>query len=342
MNFIFCLVIVVAMISPNISSCAEVGGRSPVNPNATEEARLLLNRIYSVTGKNVLTGQHNYPSAIDGFTRRITEEQGDSPAVFGQDFGFSPRGTLDDITRRQEIVNECIKQHRSGSIITLMWHAVRPTEDEPVTFKESIQGELSKKEWQELIMPGTETNERWKSQVDVIAWYLKQLREEKIPVLWRPYHEMNGGWFWWGHKKGPDGYKKLWRMLYERLVNFHQLDNLIWVWNANEMGMGKDPYPVYFPGHDVVDILATDVYRENYAKRDYEELLKLANGKPIAIGECGPLPTPELLEKQPQWAWFMSWSEFPWESNERKDRDLIYQAKRTWTRGELPWATPKQ
>jgi len=90
-----------------------------------------------------------------------------------------------------------------------MWHAVRPTEDEPVTFRESIQGELIDQEWQDLITAGTEINERWKSQVDVIVWFLKQLRNANVPVLWRPYHEMNGDWFWWGRKAGDAGAEKL-------------------------------------------------------------------------------------------------------------------------------------
>jgi mannan endo-1,4-beta-mannosidase len=50
--------------------------------------------------------------------------------------------------------------------------------------------------------------------VDVIAWFLKQLDYAEVPVLWRPYHEMNGGWFWWGQKKGESGYKKLWQMMW--------------------------------------------------------------------------------------------------------------------------------
>ncbi len=311
--------------------------RHPVNPAASREARQLLELVYSVSGHKVLSGQHNYPSKIDGYSRMIAEEQKAWPAIFGQDFGFSPRGTLDDYTLRQEIINTCIEQHKAGAIITLMWHAVRPVEDEPVTFKESVQGELTDRQWKDLVTPGTEIHERWKAQVDVVAWHLRQLQDENIPVLWRPYHEMNGGWFWWGHKEGPEGYVKLWRMLYDRLVNFHHLDNLLWVWNANELGIGKKAYDLYFPGHDVVDILATDVYHGKYAKKDYTSLLKLADGKPVAIGECGPLPTAELFGKQPQWAWFMAWSEFPWDHNTREDRDAVYAIPRLLTREDAPY-----
>ena len=109
-----------------------------------------------------------------------------------------------------------------------------------------------------MITPGSLIHERWKSQVDVIAWFLKQLQYAKVPVLWRPYHEMNGGWFWWGDKPGENGYKKLYRMMFDRFVNFHGLNNMIWVYNANEVKPGIKPYADFFPGHDVLSSMVVD------------------------------------------------------------------------------------
>ena len=174
----------------------------PVTPNPSPESVKLLEYIYSISGKQIITGQHCAP--LVGSTRlsvvhRMTKHY---PALFGQDFGFSYPGYWDGINFRQQIVDEAIRRHYEGFIITLMWHAVPPTQDEPVTFRESIQSDLTDQEWNDLVTPGTEINERWKSQVDVIAWFLKQLRYADVPVLWRPYHEMNGDWFWWCRKSG--------------------------------------------------------------------------------------------------------------------------------------------
>lgn len=283
---------------------------SPVTPKATPEAIALLNYIHSISGKQILAGQHCAP--LVGSTRlavvhRITQQY---PAVFGQDFGFSYPGYWDGINYRQNIVDEAIKRNAEGFIITLMWHAVPPTQDEPVEFKESIQSDLTDKQWEELITPGTNLNERWKSQVDVIAWFLKQLRYANVPVIWRPYHEMNGDWFWWGKKPGDNGYKKLYRMLFERLVNFHGLNNLIWVYNTNEFKPGVDRHDVYYPGDNYVDILATDVYTQGFDQENYDQMVKLAAGKkPIALGEVGAPPAPEKITEQPKWAWFMTWGD---------------------------------
>jgi mannan endo-1,4-beta-mannosidase len=177
--------------------------------------------------------------------------------------------------------------------------------------------------------------------VDVIAWHLKQLQYADVPVLWRPYHEMNGAWFWWGKKTGENGYKKLYRMLFDRLVQFHGLNNLIWVYNCNEVRDGVDPYASCYPGDDVVDILATDVYKNNFAKADYETLLKLANGKPIALGEVGTPPSLEILKSQPRWAWLMLWGEpNPFIPQLALLRE-IYQSDQTLTLEKLPWVRVK-
>jgi mannan endo-1,4-beta-mannosidase len=312
-----------------------------VTPAASAEARELFDFIRGLSGQKTLTGQHCAP--LHGSTRLtvVHRQTGHYPALFGQDFGFDHPGAWDGINFRQRIVDEAIRRHQEGFLITLMWHAVRPIEDEPVTFAESIQGAVSDAEWRDLVTPGTRIHERWKSQVDVIAWFLRQLRDAGVPVIWRPYHEMNGGWFWWGKKRGPSGYVRLYRMLFERLSAFHGINNLIWVFNANELNANVDPYRDFYPGDDVVDILATDVYRMGFAERDYSELSTLANGKPIALGEVGRVPSPEILQKQPLWAWYMVWDDTStYRAEELTALRATYHAKQTLSLDGLPWAKP--
>jgi mannan endo-1,4-beta-mannosidase len=308
----------------------------PITTNPSPEAVDLLNYLYSISGKHTLTGQHCNP--LVGSTRLAGVEKltGQYPALFGQDFGFSAAGTWDGINFRQQIVDEAIRRHNEGFVITLMWHAVRPTEDEPVVFEESVQGKISEKDWFDLFESGSQVNERWKSQVDVIAFFLKQLREASVPVLWRPYHEMNGGWFWWGKKTGEFSYKKLYRMLFDRLTNFHKLNNLLWVFNANEVRLGVDSYDKYYPGDDMVDILATDVYSNKFSTRDYNRLLSLAGNKPIALGEVGDLPMPKLLRRQPRWTWFMYWHDPSLLWKNKKEILSVYNSKETLTLDQLP------
>ncbi len=314
----------------------------PVTTNPSPEAVQLLEYLYAISGNHTMTGQHCHPLSGDTRLAGVEKQTGLYPALFGQDFGFSAPGTWDGINYRQQIVDHAIRRHREGFVITLMWHALRPTDDEPVVFEESVQGQLSDAEWADLVTPGTLLHERWKSQVDVIAWFLKQLRDASVPVLWRPYHEMNGGWFWWGKKTGENGYKKLYRMLFERLVSFHKINNLLWVFNANEVGENVNSYAAHFPGDDVVDILATDVYRLGFSQQDYEQLLALAGDRPVALGEVGHPPTPEILRAQPRWTWFMCWGEPGMMWQERENFLGIYKAAQTLTLADLPWSSVKQ
>lgn len=308
---------------------------NPVTPNASPEAVKLLNYIYSISGKKTLTGQHDQPLFEMAYYQRIYGITGSHPAIHGFDFGFSEPNTLDGINFRQRLVDDAINYWKDGTIITIMWHAVPPTREEPVTFHDAIQSKLTDEQWKEIVTPGTPLNLRWQSQVDVIAFFLKQLRDAHVPVIWRPYHEMNGPWFWWGAKPGKDGYIKLYRMLFNRLVNYHKLNNLIWVFDANEISPPRvDEYKKFYPGANYVDILATDVYHNDFAQADYDSLKKLAAGKPIALGEVGKLPTEEKLKEQPDWVWFMAWSDLVLSLNTVDEIKAIYSSDVTLTREE--------
>jgi mannan endo-1,4-beta-mannosidase len=291
----------------------------PINPSTRPMARQLLAYIAALPSGHILTGQHTFPNLISHDYDRVFELTGKHPAVWGQDFGFAAEHDQDSIHARQAIVDEAIAQHQRGAIITLMWHAVRPTEDEPGTFRGSVQGPFSASDYADLVTPGTDIHRRWSAQVDVIAGFLKQLQDADVPVLWRPYHEMNGDWFWWGYRSG-ERFKDLWRQLYHYLTDHHRLDNLIWVWNTN--APDRDPVAAYaelYPGDAYADILATDIYKDQYHPRFHDGLLALAGDKPIAIGECGQMPTPAIVQQQPEWRWFMTWTSLleEWNSVER-------------------------
>jgi mannan endo-1,4-beta-mannosidase len=295
----------------------------PVNKNASPEAKKLLAFIYSIKGKYIISGQHNFNHQLNLYSDSAYAFTGKYPALWGSDFILSGTNDLG-----QNIVNEAIDKWKNGYIVTLMWHQGRPIDNPPYSWKESVQGKLTDTQWNELVTPGTALNTKWLAQIDKIAGYLKQLQDAHVPVLWRPYHEMNGVWFWWGNKKGENGITKLWKMMYNRYTNYHHLNNLIWIWGAN--GIRDIPqdeaysYKDYYPGADYVDVLGADIYHFDYEQKDYNELLQLAHGKLIALTEVGELPKPEVLAAQPEWAWFMVWTNFLWDDNPRDRVKQVY------------------
>lgn len=281
----------------------------PVNKNATPEAKKLLEYLYSIQGKRIIAGHHNYVAGSDIYPNRVKELTGKLPQIWGCDFiNYYIQGNA------ESIVQEAYKKYKDGYIVTLMWHAGRPLDDPPFGWRQSIQAKLTDKEWKELTTPGSELHSRWLKQVDSVAKYLNELQILGVPVLWRPYHELNGVWFWWGNRKGENGSSKLYKMLFDRFVNYHKLNNLIWVWNTNAprqlINDEAYAYEDYFPGMDYVDVLAADVYRRDYRQSHHDQLVELGQGKVIALGEVGEVPTPAILEHQPLWTWFMIWTDF--------------------------------
>lgn len=303
----------------------------PVNKKASPEAKALLAYLYSLQGKATLSAQHNYPS-LKEYTRStdsIIAMTGKVPAMWGTDIS-----ELD-----QSLVEEAIRQYQKGCIITLMYHQVKPFDHDSMGFSRSVKGMVTDEQWKQIATPGTEYHQMWLAKIDARAELLKKLRDARIPVLWRPYHEMNGMWFWYGNRPGKEGIQKLWKIMYDRYTNFHQLDNLIWVWNANAPRDWKDDeayaYELFYPGEKYVDILAADVYKNDFKQSHHDQLVNLGKGKLIALGEVGNLPTPEILDQQPQWVWFMCWAHFPWAYNKREQVQNIYNAPRVLTLDEM-------
>ncbi|CAN5234737.1 hypothetical protein BH09BAC6_BH09BAC6_33090 [soil metagenome] len=306
----------------------------PVNENASAGVNKVLSLLYEIKGKNILSGQQNYNSDLNTFSDSAKKISGKYPAVWGSDFML-----WGDKDLGQQLVNEAIKKSKEGYLITIMWHEGRPTDEPPYDWKKSIQGKLTDAEWEELTTPGTKLNKKWLDQVDVIAGYLKQLRDAGVTVLWRPYHEMNGVWFWWGNKKGENGIARLWKMMYDRYTNHHQLNNLIWVWGANGLrDIPKDEaydYKDYYPGANYVDVLGADVYHFDYEQKDYNELLTLAAGKQIALTETGEFPKPEMLAVQPEWCWLVVWTSWLWTDNTHDRVKEVYNLPNTLSHDEV-------
>jgi mannan endo-1,4-beta-mannosidase len=308
----------------------------PVNPDASPAARRLLAFLHEIRGRYTLSAQHNYANSGSKNTDLTRAIAGKTPLIWGSDFSFCYRGSepqkfqhcgplnltafgeplyyLDATPEqvRERLVETAVRMSGLGHIVTLMWHAPPPGEGNCVDGDKiwTWSRRPSPKEWDEITTEGTPLNLAWRKQVDEIAGYLARLRDAGVPVLWRPYHEMNGVWFWWCNQR-DGGFRRLWRMMFDRYTRVHGLDNLVWVWNTNAPrttpGDEAGAYADFWPGSDVVDVLAADVYHRDWKQSHHDDLLKLADGKPIALGEVGDSPDPGLLDSQPGWAWFMPW-----------------------------------
>lgn len=292
-----------------------------------------LEYLKSISGKQVLSGQHNREpnSDPDRWTEWIHETTGKYPALWSGDFLFQ----AENIENRWTMIHEARKQWDRGVVVNLMWHACNPAlGGDPCGWNSSILTRMSDENWTELITDGTTLNNGWKSMMDDVAIYLQFLEENGVEVLFRPLHEMNQGAFWWGGRPGPNGTAELYRITYIYFTKTKGLSNLIWVWDLQDFTTLENDLIVYNPGDDYWDIVALDFYEEpkGYTNEKYDKLLKAAGNKPIAIGECTKLPTAEELDQQPRWTFFMPWAELVSENNTVEEIKALYDSPRVITK----------
>jgi len=303
-------------------------------PAAEESTMSLqtLNFIKSISGKKILAGQHNKePNADpDKWTRFIKETTGKYPALWSGDFLFQQ----DNIANRWKMIHEAKKQWEHGAVINLMWHACPPDEGEPCGWDPGLlNAQLNDEQWLELISDRTPLNEAWKARMDDIAVYLQYLEDNGVEVLFRPFHEMNQGLFWWGGRPGPDGTARLYQITHDYFTTYKGLSNLIWVWDMQDLS--RD-FELYNPGSEYWDMFGFDIYDKGYDISWYNYILPIVGDKPIAIGECSKLPSPEILETQARWVFFMPWAELVKESNSTEQIIEVYKDPAVITRDEMP------
>lgn len=158
---------------------------------------------------------------------------------------------------------------------------------------------------------GTWENKVFTEDLAHVAAYLKLLKDADIPVLWRPFHEAAGGWFWWG--KDAASFKALWIAMFN-YFKAQGLDNLIWVWTTE----GNDPD--WYPGDQYVDIIGRDLYgnASDDCASQYASIAGAYGNKMVALSECGySESTSSVIGKiSEQWATGARWSWFmPWYDN---------------------------
>jgi len=292
----------------------------------------VLDYLYSISGKQIIAGQHNKePNAEPTkWTDYIYETTGKYPALWSGDFLFQQ----ENIDNRWKMIKEAEKQWNNGAIINLMWHGCPPDMGEPCGWDPGLlNAQLDDQQWEDLITEGTELNTTWKKRMDDVAVYLQYLEDKGVVVLFRPFHEMNQGLFWWAGRKGEQGTAELYRQTHDYFEEEKGLSNLIWVWDMQDMSRDFEEYN---PGNDYWDVFAFDIYDGGYDKSWYDYILPIVGDKPMAIGECMKMPSKKVLKEQPRWVFFMPWAELVKESNTEKEIQDTYNHQRVISRDEMP------
>ena len=273
-----------------------------VTTSSSQEAKNLYAFLKENFGKKVISGaMANYSTGIEE-AQWMHDNTGKWPALTGFDFINYTRdwGTINFT----ELVSNVKEWWSNNGIVTIMWHWRDPLKKtdgfytKDTSFDVSKMSDVNSPEYKALV-----------ADIDVVAGYLKQLQDNNIPVLWRPLHEASGKWFWWG-AQGAEPCKALWKLMYDRLVNVHKLNNLIWVWTTDTAGDALN----WYPGDNYVDVIGLDIYPgENQHGSQYvafDKVKTLYGGKKIiTLSECGSIPAVnDMFENGDVWSWIMPWN----------------------------------
>ncbi len=269
----------------------QLSAQNTANPNASQETKQILQYLDGLknnTTNNLLLGQNlghgggmmpGWTLGYDAFVGELYNQTGKWVGLIGGDYGLDPNHNVAN-------TNQLLTDYwNAGGLVTLSWHF-----DNPWTGGNSWDTNQGENLY-DLITPGNAAYTNWQAQLQEVANALKPLRNAGVTVLWRPLHEMNGDWFWWGKKTTTNheaAFIDLYRNMFDYLSNTEGLDNLLWVFStANSYDQNLLNY---YPGAGYVDITGIDIYEDNvnsyFPSRDYQDLQSL--GHPMGLTEFGP------------------------------------------------------
>ncbi|MGI9551156.1 MAG: glycosyl hydrolase [Aurantibacter sp.] len=239
----------------------------------------------------LIVGQHcgNGPDEItqyyNTYIDMLVDETGRHAGIMGADMGFNPSTNYP--------VQTLIDHWAQGGLITLSWHADNPFADGYDVYWNTVDNK-DQINLKALLRDADHSLERtsYRTELDNIAGALQKLRDAGLTVIWRPFHEMNGDFFWWGanaynnQQTNEADFKALWIDLYNTLTFDYGLDNLIWTYSViPDHGWNAD-VTAFYPGSDYVDLVGMDYYGAHPNFPDYNALKSL--GKTIVMSESGP------------------------------------------------------
>lgn len=318
------------------------------NKDSDYNAKALYQYLCESYGKQVLLGQHD-TIGTSAETDMIYKTTGKYPAIR---FGDLMLATEKDSITTDTEMNIAMDWASKDGIVGYMWHWAAPDDKreyyadqtdfdiKKAVTKENI-AELSLEDIKKLQKDGKVSEEcvAVVQDIDTVSERLSTLRDEGIAVLWRPLHEASNGDFWWG--KDKEAYKWLWKLMYERQTKYHKLNNLIWVWSAQNAD--------WYVGDEYCDVLSCDVYDDGNKDAQVNIMLflqSISKNKPIAMSECGSFPDIQsIADEKAMWAFIGQWGgnylmtddgKLAEENNTAAELIKMYNNNLTLTRDKLP------
>ena len=282
------------------ASCTHQEGRFDENTSA------LMARLQDNIDKGVMMYGHQ-DDLMYGHTWRVDQDEaeflrsdvmevcGKYPAVYGLDLGGIELGSeqnLDD-NYFAAMRASAIAHHQRGGVVTFSWHPRNP-------LTEGDAWDVSSKEVVASILEGGSRHDLFIGWLGRVADYIESFKTsdgQMVPIIFRPWHEHTGSWFWWGRDLcSVEEYKALWKMTFNYLSGERGLRNLIWSYSPGAGGVTEEIYMERWPGDEMVDMIGIDCYQYSTSEvfiadlanaLDIMKKISAEHGKMMAVTEAG-------------------------------------------------------
>ena len=313
------------IIASLLLMCGTIQART--DKSAKSPAQQLKERLAKLQKRGIMYGHHDDPFYGLGWEwdegRSDTYALvGDYPGVMSFDLGGIEMGddkNLDSVPFNR-IREEIVKQHERGGIITISWHLRNPLlgttawiESDAKAYDEALPYLRKIKQVDKIpaphntvksILPGGTQHTKFLTWLQRVSDFLSTLKDSKgnpVPFIFRPWHEYNGGWFWWGKGRCTDEeFKQLW-ILTQDYINRTLSDVIVWSCSPN-LGVVPQEFYSRWPGDERVDLLGLDAYQwgteadyiqQCSADLDFLEDYAQQHGLLFAMTECGYKNSPD-------------------------------------------------
>ncbi len=296
------------------------------NPASNYRTQQVYNYINSVYGKAAISAQQESywvePDYTEHEMNYISSCTQKLPAMRGFDY---MNDDFDGVNKR------ALEWWNKGGLVTICWHT---GSDFCGEWNDAMNDSFDN--WTLALTPNTPENKALLDGMDKAAKALLELQEQGVTVIWRPFHEFDGGWFWWG-KNNTTCFKALWKLMYQRYTQHWKLNNLIWVLGYSHNCENEEwDCRAWYPGNDYCDIVGADSYSGGGQQVLFDRINSLGTGKPVCLHECGANPTAQEL-KDVGWSWFMTWhTTYLTEDNTADALSALYSSDYVITLDELP------
>ena len=278
-----------------------------VDRKANKPTKSLYLNLKKISSEHILFG-HQDDLAYGVTWKTSTENRSDIkdvcgafPSVFGWDISkLGQREYNIDSVDFEQMKNWIIDVYEMGGVNTISWHA-----DNFLTGGDSWD---VGKNVIKTILPNGEKHEAYKAKLDEVAVFFKSLKtrnlffKKNIPIVFRPFHEHTGSWFWWGQPHcTPEEYRALWKFTVTYLRDEKKVNNLLYSYSP-DVFKDKAHYLECYPGDEFVDVLGLDDYHDVNPQNDPTELTRRLRllvemaeekGKVAAMTETGFEAIPE-------------------------------------------------